>query len=125
MNSLSKKLGAYFRIVFVGQDDVPLSVRLNLPAVRINRGAWQVLDKRAFLWEGRPLVTLDWIRHQHCALSKDQPRPADMTYWQFAASEGYSGGDPGDFPPPWECKEPFPSYECEKPVPSVAEVFCP
>ncbi len=111
LNRIGARLGSYFRIEFVSADAVPLSVRFKLPAIRINRGAWEVLDKRAFAYEGRPLVTLEWYRRQHYAISKDPPKGPDMTYWQFCATEGYSGGDPSDFPPPWECKEPFPSYE--------------
>ena len=46
LNALAAKIGAYFRIVYVTADETPLSVRFHLPALRINRGVWETLDRR-------------------------------------------------------------------------------
>jgi hypothetical protein len=103
LNKLAAKIDGYFRIVYVGRDDVPLSV--TLPAVRVNRGKWEPLDGRAFAFESRPLVTLDWYRARHAAIAKDEPKPERQNYWEFCTAEGYSGAEKVETPAPWEPKE--------------------
>jgi hypothetical protein len=80
LNAIASKIDAYFRIIYVTPDDAPHSVRFHLPAVRINRGAWETLDRRAFAFEGRPLVTLDWYRARHaCFVATPRAPPAGTT----------------------------------------------
>jgi hypothetical protein len=110
-HTLATKINAYFRIVYVTADDVPLSVRFHLPAVRINRGAWETLDRRAFAFEGRPLVTLDWYRARHASIWRDAPRAPGGDYWSYCSEEGWSGAETVETPAPWERANPFPSYE--------------
>jgi hypothetical protein len=111
LNALAAKIDGYFRIVYVAPDDVPLSVRFHLPAVRINRGPWETLDPRAFAFEGRPLVTLDWYRSRHAAIARDAPRPSGADYWAYCSEEGWSGSEIVETPAPWERTNSFPSYE--------------
>jgi hypothetical protein len=111
LNALAAKIDGYFRIVYTTPDDLPLSIRFHLPAVRINRGPWETLDPRAFAFEGRPLVTLDWYRSRHAAIARDVPRPAAADYWGYCSEEGWSGSETVETPAPWERANPFPSYE--------------
>jgi hypothetical protein len=111
LNALAAKIDGYFRIVYATSDGAPLSIRFHLPAVRINRGAWETLDPRAFVFEGRPLVTLDWYRSRHAAIVRDAPRPTGTDYWGYCSEEGWSGSETVETPAPWEQTNPFPSYE--------------
>ncbi|HEV3303080.1 MAG TPA: hypothetical protein VG055_25735 [Planctomycetaceae bacterium] len=111
LNAIASKIDAYFRIIFVTPDDAPLSVRFHLPAVRINRGAWETLDRRAFAFEGRPLVTLDWYRARHACICRDTPRAPGGDYWSYCSEEGWSGTETVETPAPWERVNPFPSCE--------------
>jgi hypothetical protein len=110
-NAIAKKIEEHFRIVYATADDVPLSIRFHLPAVRINRGGWETLDRRSFAFEGRPLVTLDWYRSRHVSISRDAPRPPGSDYWSYGSEEGWSGAETVETPAPWERSNPFPSYE--------------
>jgi hypothetical protein len=111
LNAIATKIEDYFRIVYVGPDDVPLSVRFHLPAVRINRGAWEPLDRRAFVFDGRPLVTLDWYRTRHASIARDAPRTPGGDYWAYCSEEGWSGSESVETPAPWDRTNSFPSYE--------------
>jgi hypothetical protein len=110
-NAIATKIDGYFRVVYVKADEVPLSVRFHLPAVRINRGTWETLDRRAFAFEGRPLVTLDWYRARHASICRDAPRAPGGDYWSYCSEEGWSGAETVETPAPWERANPFPSYE--------------
>ncbi len=112
LNALSAKIGTYFRIVYVTGDKAPLSLRFHLPAVRINRGAWETLDRRAFAFSGRPLMTLDWYRARHAAIAADRPRPSATAYWDYCSSEGFSGDvDVEDACAPWDIGNKFVTYQ--------------
>lgn len=112
LNALAAKIGAYFRIVYVTADETPLSVRFHLPAVRINRGVWETLDRRAFAFSGRPLMTLDWYRARRVAIAADHPRPAAIPYWDYCSSEGFSGDvDVEDACAPWDFGNKFVTYQ--------------
>ncbi|HET6327804.1 MAG TPA: hypothetical protein VFG04_24180 [Planctomycetaceae bacterium] len=114
LNALAAKIDSHFHIVYVTagiETTVPLSIRFHLPAVRINRGRWETLDPRAFAFEGRPLVTLDWYRSRHAAIARDVPRPTAADYWSYCSEEGWSGREVVETPAPWERANPFPSYE--------------
>ena len=114
LNALAAKIDGYFQIVYLTpgiEDTVPLAIRFHLPAIRINRGRWETLDPRAFAFEGRPLVTLDWYRSRHAAIARDLPRPTAADYWSYCSEEGWSGSEIVETPAPWERANPFPSYE--------------
>jgi|GEM_PF-4470539 hypothetical protein len=112
LNALAAKIGAYFRIVYVTADETPLSVRFHLPALRINRGVWETLDRRAFAFSGRPLMTLDWYRARRVAIAADHPRPAAIPYWDYCSSEGFSGDvDVEDACAPWDFGNKFVTYQ--------------
>ena len=112
LNALAAKIGAYFRIVYVTADETPLSVRFHLPAVRINRGVWETLDRRAFAFSGRPLMTLDWYRARRVAIAADHPRPAAIPYWDYCSSEGFSGDvDVEDACASWDFGNKFVTYQ--------------
>ncbi|HEV8000875.1 MAG TPA: hypothetical protein VGP63_13410 [Planctomycetaceae bacterium] len=110
-NALAAKIDGYFHVVYVTPEQIPLSVRFHLPAIRISRGRWETLDPRAFAFEGRPLVTLDWYRSRHAAIARDLPRPTAADYWSYCSEEGWSGSEIVETPAPWERANPFPSYE--------------
>ncbi len=111
LNAIAAKINAHFRIVYVTADEAPLSIRFHLPAIRINRGQWEPLDRRAFAYEGRPLVTLDWYRSRHAAIARDAPRSPTCDYWAYCSEEGWSGGETVESPAPWERGNSFPNYE--------------
>ncbi len=101
MNAIQARLVAQFAIVFVESDSVPLPERLHLPAVRINRSRWESLDRRAFVFETRPLLTLDWYRTRYAALY-DREASLDTLAVDACRDEGYSGPVQVETPPPWE-----------------------
>jgi hypothetical protein len=101
MNSIQARLFEQFAIVYVELDSVPLPDRLHLPAVRINRGRWESLDRRAFAFETRPLLTLDWYRTRYAALY-DREASLDTLADDACRDEGYSGPAQVETPPPWE-----------------------
>jgi hypothetical protein len=103
LNAIAAKIAGHFRVVYATPDDVPLSIRFHLPAVRINRGAWETLDARAFAFEGRPLMTLDWYRARHAAIARDAPRLPQCDFWSYVSEEGWSGSETVEIPAPWEC----------------------
>ncbi|HXY33969.1 MAG TPA: hypothetical protein VEI07_07055 [Planctomycetaceae bacterium] len=107
LNALAAKIDGYFRIVYATAEDVPLPVKFHLPAVRINRGTWETLDRRAFAFEGRPLATLDWYRARHASISRDTPRAPGSDYWSYCTEEGWSGAETVETPAPWERSNPF------------------
>jgi hypothetical protein len=111
LNALAAKIRSFFRIVYVTADETPLSVRFRLPAVRINRGAWESLDRRAFAFSGRPLMTLDWYRARRAAISGDLTRPASTPYWDYCSCEGFSGDVEVDACAPWGFGNKFVTYE--------------
>ena len=62
MNGVKEVIVRQFVIVYVGPESPPAARRFSLPALRINRGRWESIDRRAFAFETRPLLTLDWYR---------------------------------------------------------------
>jgi hypothetical protein len=101
MHAIQSQLFAQFVIVYVEPESVPLPERLHLPAVRINRGRWESLDRRAFAYETRPLLTLDWYRTRYAALY-DREASLDALAADACRDEGYSGPAQVETPPPWE-----------------------
>jgi hypothetical protein len=114
LNAIAAKIGGYFHIVYTTADDVPLAVRFHLPAVRINRGTWESLDRRAFLFEGRPLVTLDWYRARHASIARDAPRAPSSDYWSYCSEEGWSGSETVESPAPWDQIESVPELRMSR-----------
>ena len=94
---------------YVERESVPLSamgadgkrVRLHLPALRINHGRWESLDRRAFAFETRPLLTIDWYRARYAALF-DRNASLDTLADYGCSEEGYSGSSQVELPAPWE-----------------------
>jgi hypothetical protein len=103
MQALQAQLVAEFVIVYVEPEAVPSSTRLHLPAIRINRGRWESIDRRAFAFETRPLLTLDWYRARYVALF-DRDATLDSLAEYGCAEEGYSGAGQIETPAPWELK---------------------
>lgn len=101
MNGLKSQIVAQFVIVYVEPDAVPLPERLHLPAVRINHGRWESIDRRAFAFETRPLLTLDWYRSRYAALF-DRNASLDALAEYGCSDEGYSGAAQIETPAPWE-----------------------
>jgi hypothetical protein len=101
MNAIQRQILLEFRIVYVEADAVPLPQRLHLPAIRINRGRWESIDRRAFAFETRPLLTLDWYRTRYLALF-DRDAALDSLAEYGCAEEGYSGAGQIETPAPWE-----------------------
>ena len=100
MNAIQAQLLAEFTVVFVDRDCVPLPERLHLPAIRINRSRWESLDRRAFAFETRPLLTLDWYRTRYAALYDRETSLEGLTT-DACRDEGYSGPAQIETPPPW------------------------
>jgi hypothetical protein len=109
MNALRAQVFAQFSVEYVERDCVPLSamgadgriVRLHLPAVRINHGRWESLDRRAFAFETRPLLTIDWYRARYAVLF-DRDASPDALADYGCNEEGYSGSGQVELPAPWE-----------------------
>jgi hypothetical protein len=101
MNAIRWQLVAQFVIVFVGPDSVPFPTRLHLPAIRVNRGRWESIDRRAFAFETRPLLTLDWYRTRYAAVF-DRDASLDALAEYGCSDEGYSGAAQVETPAPWE-----------------------
>lgn len=101
MNALRAQLVAQFVIVYVEPDNVPLPQRRHLPAIRINRGRWESIDRRAFAFETRPLLTLDWYRTRYVALF-DRDASLDALSEYGCSDEGYSGSAQVEKPAPWD-----------------------
>jgi hypothetical protein len=101
MNAIQAQLLAEFMVLYVDRDCVPLPERLYLPAIRINRGRWESLDRRAFAFETRPLLTLDWYRTRYAALY-DRDASLDALAADPCRDEGYSGPAQIETPAPWE-----------------------
>jgi hypothetical protein len=99
MNAIRDQVRAQFVIVYVERDAVPMPERLRLPAVRINRQRWESLNQRAFAFETRPLLTLDWYRARYVALY-DRETSLDALV-DGCRDEGYSGSAQVETPPPW------------------------
>jgi hypothetical protein len=106
MNAIQSQLDAQFAIVYVERESVPFPERLRLPAVRINHGRWESLDRRAFAFETRPLLTLDWYRARYAALY-DREASLDTLAADACRDEGYSGPAQIETPPPWETVKDF------------------
>jgi hypothetical protein len=117
LNKLASKINSYFRVVYVTQDcsELPLSLKFHLPAVRINRGAWESLDRRAFAFESRPLQMIEWYMQRDLLVANRGPdphRPLDeiihekcLSIAQTDCGEGYSGVKEGQalvVSAPWE-----------------------
>jgi hypothetical protein len=112
LNASAAKIASHFRIVYVKADETPLSIRFHLPAVRTNRGAWETLDRRAFAFSGRPLMTLEWYRARRVAIAADNPRPVAIPYWDYCSAEGFSGDvDVEDACAPWDFGNKFVTYQ--------------
>jgi hypothetical protein len=109
MNALRAQLFAQFTVEYVERDCVPLSamgadgriVRRYLPALRINHGRWESLDRRAFAFETRPLLTLDWYRARYAVLF-DRDASPDALADYGCSEEGYSSATQVELPAPWE-----------------------
>jgi hypothetical protein len=109
MNALRAQVFAQFSVEYVERDCVPLSaraadgriVRLHLPALRINHGRWESLDRRAFAFETRPLLTIDWYRARYAVLFDRDASPDALTDYG-CSEEGYSGTTQVELPAPWE-----------------------
>jgi hypothetical protein len=112
MHAIQAQLIAQFVIVYIdsnsAEDTVSLPDRLRLPAVRINRGRWESLDRRAFAFETRPLLTLDWYRTRYVALY-DRNASLDALAEYACSDEGYSGAAQVETPPPWEVRNDEPT----------------
>jgi hypothetical protein len=101
MNALRAQIFAQFTVKFVERDCVPFPACLHLPALRINRGRWELLDRRAFAFETRPLLTLDWYRARYAALF-DRDASPDALADYGCSEEGYSSATQIELPAPWE-----------------------
>jgi hypothetical protein len=101
MNALRNQIAWTFRIQYVCPEQVPMPERLHLPAVRINRGRWESIDRRAFAFETRPLLTLDWYRARYVAVF-DRDSSLDALADYGCTDEGYSGAANVELPAPWE-----------------------
>jgi hypothetical protein len=96
MSRLQRALHARFEILYV---EPPPFVQA--PAVRIGRGRWESLDRRAFAFETLPLRTLEWYRARHVALF-DGAGDTNFECWE--TQEGFSGPENPELAPPWEVK---------------------
>ncbi len=109
MNALRAQIFAQFTVEYVEPESVPLSamgadgtrVRRHLPALRINHGRWESLDRRAFAFETRPLLTIDWYRARYAVLF-DRDASPDALADYGCSEEGYSGSTQVELPAPWE-----------------------
>lgn len=100
MNSMQSQIVAQFRIVYVEREEVPLPQRMHLPAIRINRGRWESIDRRAFTHETMPIRTIEWYRTRYVAAFNRDDRAAEP--WAWDCSElGYSGPAEIETPAPW------------------------
>jgi hypothetical protein len=107
MRAIQGQLVAQFVIVYIDTERVfpsTLPDRLRLPAVRINRGRWESLDRRAFAFETRPLLTLDWYRTRYAALY-DRNASLDALAEYACSDEGYSGAAQVETPAPWDVRD--------------------
>jgi hypothetical protein len=94
MSGLQQALHARFEILYVERPPFVCT-----PAVRIGRGRWESLDRRAFAFETMPLRTLDWYRARHVAVF-DVAHDASFECWE--TQEGFSGPENPESAPPWE-----------------------
>jgi hypothetical protein len=109
MNALRAQIFAQFTVEYVERERVPLSamgadgriVRLHLPALRINHGRWESIDRRAFAFETRPLLTIDWYRARYAVLFDRDASPDALSDYG-CSEEGYSGSTQIELPAPWE-----------------------
>ena len=101
MNGVKEVIVRQFVIVYVGPESLPAARRFSLPALRINRGRWESIDRRAFAFETRPLLTLDWYRARYAALFDRDTAPEAISEYG-CSDEGYSGPAEIETPPPWE-----------------------
>jgi hypothetical protein len=90
-----------FAVTYVGRDAVPFPTRLHLPAIKMPSAQWESIDRRAFAFKTRPLLTLDWYRTRYAALY-DREASLDTLATDACRDEGYSGPDQVETPPPWE-----------------------
>lgn len=87
LNAIMARLREKFIVTIV--DDCPPEVRM--PAICIG-GKWESIDRRAFVKETDPLLTLDWYHREH---DWAVGRPADEGDWK---RYWYVGPRPS---PPW------------------------
>ena len=59
-NAVQWEIRRQFDVRFVGRDVVPVAYRAAFPMIRVGRGPWESIDKRAFAFESRPLLTVEW-----------------------------------------------------------------
>jgi hypothetical protein len=74
LNAIMARLRAKFIVTIV--DDCPPEIRM--PAICIG-GKWESIDRRAFVKETDPLLTLDWYHREH---DWAVGRPADEGDWK-------------------------------------------
>ncbi len=80
--------------------DPPMLVKC--AAIRINNGAWETIDSRAFLYETRPIRTIDWYRRINEFARDTDGRDDSTGRPSDCQSDGYSG--------PSTCREPYPPW---------------